>query len=239
MADQEDTRSKFICEELPKTRSEAKSIGTMHYFTGETCKNGHVAPRFVNCGRCLICTREWNKRKYDADPKLARQRVQNYRTSNMPDIRVRKRVNRIKNLERCLKSERVYRENNRILLRDRDRVRYHSQPDKAIAKVRAWQVANHENVSANARKRRAREHGADGEHNAADILRIRKAQKDKCAMPDCRVKLKGKGHIDHIIALARGGSNWPSNLQILCPLCNCSKHARDPIEFAQSRGLLV
>ena len=44
---------------LPKTRAEAKAIGAMHYFTGEPCKHGHIAPRKVK-GACVECLKvEW------------------------------------------------------------------------------------------------------------------------------------------------------------------------------------
>lgn len=46
-------------------------------------------------------------------------------------------------------------------------------------------------------------------------------------------------HVDHIKALARGGSNWPSNLQLTCGPCNNRKRAIDPIEFARRNGRLI
>lgn len=39
--------------------------------------------------------------------------------------------------------------------------------------------------------------------------------------------------------LARGGSNWISNIQLLCPRCNTSKKALDPIVWAQREGRLL
>lgn len=44
---------------LPKTRAEAKASGASHYFTGEPCKYGHIAPRKTK-GACVECLKaEW------------------------------------------------------------------------------------------------------------------------------------------------------------------------------------
>lgn len=46
---------------LPKTRAEAKAVGAAHYFTGEPCKYGHIAPRKTK-GACIDCLKvEWLK----------------------------------------------------------------------------------------------------------------------------------------------------------------------------------
>ena len=46
---------------LPKTRAEAKALGATHYFTGEPCKHGHIAPRKTK-GACTECLKvEWRK----------------------------------------------------------------------------------------------------------------------------------------------------------------------------------
>ena len=44
---------------LPKTRAEAKKIGSNYYFTGQPCKHGHIAPRKTK-GACVECLKvEW------------------------------------------------------------------------------------------------------------------------------------------------------------------------------------
>jgi 5-methylcytosine-specific restriction endonuclease McrA len=102
---------------------------------------------------------------------------------------------------------------------------------------RLYRLANPERTTATHHRRRAKERSAAGSWAAADIQEIRRMQRDKCAV--CRKPLKGKGDVDHIIALANGGSNDRRNLQLLCHSCNSSKQARCPVEFMQSRGLLI
>jgi len=65
----------------------------------------------------------------------------------------------------------------------------------------------------------------------------RKAQKDRCAY--CHKKLGRGYHVDHIVPLARGGTNERRNIQITCKQCNHIKRDKDPIKFAQELGRLL
>lgn len=69
------------------------------------------------------------------------------------------------------------------------------------------------------------------------IPKIGELQRWKCAV--CKVDIRKKYHVDHVVPLAKGGEHSPSNLQLLCPSCNCRKSAKDPIAFMQERGFLL
>lgn len=48
--------------DLPKSRKEAKEVGSKYYFTGNPCKRGHITTRETKKGICSICRREdWKK----------------------------------------------------------------------------------------------------------------------------------------------------------------------------------
>lgn len=51
--------------DLPKTREEARKVGLKSYFTGLSCKHGHIAKRWTSTGNCSICQRQrtenWTK----------------------------------------------------------------------------------------------------------------------------------------------------------------------------------
>jgi 5-methylcytosine-specific restriction endonuclease McrA len=110
-------------------------------------------------------------------------------------------------------------------------------PEKVIAYTAEYNRHNKDKKAILESHRRARKAASEGSYTPSDIADIRRMQKDKCAY--CKVKLKGRGHIDHIIPLARGGTNYRSNLQLTCRSCNCRKHAKHPIEFAQREGRLL
>lgn len=78
-------------------------------------------------------------------------------------------------------------------------------------------------------RRRANKLEVGGSHTAADIDLQYRSQKGKCW--HCGKKLNGKFHIDHLIPLARGGSNNPDNIVCSCAYCNLSKGAKLPQEW--------
>lgn len=42
---------------LPKTRNEARSVGSRFYFTGRPCRHGHVDKRYAFSEMCHTCIR--------------------------------------------------------------------------------------------------------------------------------------------------------------------------------------
>lgn len=92
-----------------------------------------------------------------------------------------------------------------------------------------WEKANPEKKRANIRNYKARKRAASGKHSAADILLKMEQQEGKCYW--CGKQVGNSYHADHIIALAKGGSNGPENICISCPECNYSKNAKMPWDF--------
>lgn len=56
---------------------------------------------------------------------------------------------------------------------------------------------------------------------------------------NCGKKLNGKYDVDHIVPIAKNGTNYPENIQLLCKSCNCRKHAKDPFVLANENGKLL
>jgi 5-methylcytosine-specific restriction endonuclease McrA len=114
---------------------------------------------------------------------------------------------------------------------------YAKNAEQQRQKTRDWAKANPDKLAARGARRRARERNAEGVYTAMDVQRIYATQKGKCAC--CQKNVGNDYHVDHIQPLSKGGNNWPTNLQILCPTCNVRKSARDPIEFMRSLGRLL
>lgn len=110
-------------------------------------------------------------------------------------------------------------------------------PERNRANARQYYARHKDKYSTHSRNRKARARNADGHHTAKQIKEMFAKQGGKCA--NCKASLKGGQHVDHIMPLSRGGSNWISNIQLLCPPCNLTKKAKLPEEWARMNGRLV
>jgi 5-methylcytosine-specific restriction endonuclease McrA len=241
-----------VSERITKDRQccECKSINCKAWWSRN---KDQVAPKnkawkVRNPDRC----RAHSRTAYHKDVEASRATLRKRAKDNPEKFRRFARASYRKHRDKRIETVRKYYENNR----DRCMASTHRWNEKNpenrrsisrkwarthIEKILSWQAKHPEKIRIYAKiakaQRRARERLAEGTFTESDISRIYKQQRGLCTY--CRTSLKGKYHVDHITALAAGGSNWPSNLQLCCPTCNHQKNAMDPIEFAQSIGRLI
>jgi len=112
-----------------------------------------------------------------------------------------------------------------------DSVAYRAAHREELAAYKAeWCRANLDKRRAAWHRYRARKLGNGGTHTTDDIKRQGEVQRWLCWW--CLTPCEDKYHVDHIVPLAKGGHNDPSNLVISCPTCNLSKHDKLPGEWA-------
>lgn len=216
------------------TRAEAKVQGLKYYFDGEPCSRcNQIDKRWTADGRCMECAR----RRSRSNPERRRAHCAAYRAKDAEKKKAARRAYALANADKIAEQGRKLRDAKPEHEKARHIAYYAKHQEKVRETCAAYRAAYPEKKAAHCRNRRARARMAEGSHTAEDIQRIYTVQNGKCAC--CKKKVGMKYHVDHIIALSKGGSNWPANLQILCPPCNTRKHNHDPIEHMQSLGFLL
>lgn len=145
-----------------------------------------------------------------------------YRLRKKDFLKQSKERYKLANVEKVAAAKRKWRENN---------------PEKLRAAQLRWDKNNPEKKRVHRENRRARERNAPGVLSTDIKTKLFALQKGKC--PVCRSKLSAKTDLDHILPLCLGGANEDKNVQLLCQSCNRSKSKKHPIDFAQSRGMLL
>lgn len=97
-------------------------------------------------------------------------------------------------------------------------------------RTRTYLRTNPEARRAKGQNRRAREKAAGGSIRKRDVTLKLQQQGGRCYW--CQEPLGGSYHVDHVIALAKGGTNGPENICCACADCNHAKAAKMPWEFA-------
>lgn len=211
-------------------------IKTSDTATKKVCKKCGGSD-FDNSRHCKACRKLYAESWRAKNPDYAKAHQIGYYEKNKTVILEKQAAYAQENPEKYKAKKAKYREKNR---------------DSVKAGVAAWKAKNRERVSAvnaawraenphankiKAQKRRARKTQSPGALSKGLIAKLIKLQMGKC--PCCKQPLGENFHVDHIIPLALEGENTDSNIQLLRAECNQKKHAKDPIEFMQSRGFLL
>ena len=140
------------------------------------------------------------------------------------------------NRDRARAKNKDWHANNRPAKRKINAKYRANHPETVRAAIKAHHQANPELYATYRAARRARQRAAPGDgFSAEDVKRISEAQRWRCAACGQKARLT----VDHIVPLAKGGPNDPSNLQMFCKPCNSSKGAKEPHEFAATLGRLL
>lgn len=193
---------------VPCVRCSGEFPGTEEFFSRDKTRRSGLHPY------CKECTKQGHREYYKRNRSKILEAGKIYSTENKDRIQEYREQYAARNAEALLAKGRAYAAENREQARER---------------AKRWYAENRARGKANARRRKARLKSAVGDHTLDDLAEILKIQDNKCRY--CSATLGSSVHIDHIVPLIRGGSNWPWNIAITCPPCNRSKHAKTPEEW--------
>lgn len=125
------------------------------------------------------------------------------------------------NTERAKELKQQWRANNAERVRELKRKRYAEKPE-VKAYNEAWSAAHPEVKKASKHNRRAKERSATGKFTGAEFKALCDRYGNRCL----KCGIGGKMTADHVLPLAKGGTNHIDNIQPLCRKCNQEKHTK-------------
>lgn len=194
----------------------AKEAGYSTYFSGFPCRNGHIAPRYVSNRMCLGCRFGWPKTAAANPRKIALKAGEEFYIPVTPCIRghLSKRTTKQSACRECQSIRNQSREND-------------------------WRKKNPEKTKIHRFNSNLRRKNVLGKITQSDLDEILKLQRFKCAICKKSFTKKRPPTKDHIIPIAKGGTNYRRNIQLVHGPCNSRKQARLPEDFARMQGLLI
>lgn len=182
----------------------------------------------ANREHVLAKTREWQK----ANPERRKETLAAWLERTKDHRRIKQRENYRKAAPaRRAQSRRWVAENperrRAILAAWRER-----QGPALKKRMREWHKANPEKVKATRQRRRARKRAAGGRFTGEQFKALCRHYGNRCLL--CG-ETGGKLTPDHVVPLARGGSNGIENIQPLCASCNNRKKTRI-IDYRPDKG---
>lgn len=187
------------------------------------------------CYACKECAkqraRDWGRdnaeyasqkhKEYYAENK---ERVHKpYSERNAERIAANKRDWRKRNPDKVKKHKSESQKRNRPAANERIKRHYEKYPERRKAQTMI---------------RIARKKNAPGKYTGQDINRMHEQQEGMCFYCGIRIypHIPKDMHVDHVIPLTKGGTNYPDNLVLACQHCNQSKNNHLLADWVKIRG---
>lgn len=159
--------------------------------------------------------------------------MKEYRAANLEKVKAGQRDHYARNRDRVIENVKEYARNNKDKIKELNAKKYDGAKEFRRAQIKEWQDKNREKFKEIGRiaclNRVARKAKASGKYTVKDVRKMYDAQNGECVA--CKTSLLQGYHVDHIVPLSKGGDNWPTNLQLLCPPCNMRKSDMSMEEF--------
>lgn len=169
--------------------------------------------------KARIRARAW----YANNKQRALEKSREWRSENVETHRQRSRDYYTNNKEKCIESRKSYYAKNKEKM-DAWHRNYEAENKE---KRRSWRIANRELKRLLENNRRLK---IVGTLSKGIVKKLMEQQSNLCN--GCGIDLATvKYHIDHIVAVSKGGENIDSNVQLLCVSCNTSKGSKDFTEW--------
>ena len=190
----------------------------------KVCKKCKVETECNAAGGCKVCANELARNWRINNPEKTKANRDAWRSANPNRIKSFGKSYYVKNKDKLNTESAIYRAANAEKIKITKAIYNAANP-------------NYEAKRINNQNRRARKRSAGGFLSKGLAVKLFKLQRGKCAC--CKEPLGTNYHLDHIMPLARGGSNTDENIQLLRRRCNHQKNAKDPIQYMQSKGFLL
>lgn len=220
-------------------RLAAKEAGQKTYLSNKPCRKGHPPYRYASNDRCLICSKQ-SQKKAPWPPERLAAKNSGLRHYERALVCIKGHENKwyVSN-GTCVHCHREKLARLRVrhpeLGKASDKRYSERHPDRKQANTRRWEKAHPEIVRVRnliaQMKEKARKNGVGSSVKRAQLMALYASQNNQCAVCSASEHLE----VDHIVALSRGGASDISNLQVLCLSCNRSKGAKDNDEWLSSR----